>query len=147
MQILLKYYVKAQFGTLLILFFFLSKLWTYFKFIYLKIYSVAGPLTPCNKEFSWPLERSRLPSEDILIESVARKDDAADVDDGGWRGTWPAAAPSSARSASLERLKCGPTSSVLGTRRHSSLDLANWLGCGVCLSAQVLMDENSEGNC
>lgn len=112
MQILLKYYVKTQCCTLLILFF--PSCWNYFKFIYLKIYSVAGPLTPCNKEFSWPLERSRLPSEDILIESVARKDDAADVDDGGWRGTWPAAAPSSARSASLERLKCGPTSSVLG---------------------------------
>lgn len=29
--------------------------------------------TVCNKEFSWPLERLRLPSEDILIESVARR--------------------------------------------------------------------------
>lgn len=52
-------------------------------------FSVCGPLTLCNKEFSWPLERSRLPSEDILIESVARKDDdddaagAAAVDDDG----------------------------------------------------------------
>lgn len=34
-------------------------------------------MTLCNKEFSWPLERLRLPSEDILIESVAEKDDDA----------------------------------------------------------------------
>lgn len=37
-------------------------------------------MTLCNKEFSWPLERLRLPSEDILIESVAEKDDDASAD-------------------------------------------------------------------
>lgn len=37
-------------------------------------------VTLCNKEFSWPLERLRLPSEDILIESVAEKDDDANAD-------------------------------------------------------------------
>lgn len=37
-------------------------------------------VTLCNKEFSWPLERLRLPSEDILIESVAEKDDDASAD-------------------------------------------------------------------
>lgn len=37
-------------------------------------------VTLCNKEFSWPLERLRLPSEDILIESVAEKDDVANAD-------------------------------------------------------------------